>query len=471
MAVLAIATDPSSLDPQFADDRNQEYVNSNVYETLVFRSPQGKLIPWLAESWTVQNAATWRFKLRGGVKFHNGEPFNADAAVFSVKRIISPEEKSQWAATVTSIADARKVDDLTIDVITKIRDPLLPARCTQIGMMSPKWTQEAGQKAATTTNGTGPYKVTNWERGVAIDLVANADYWDGAPKIPAARVRIIPEDQTRLAALRSGEIDIAWGLTPEQWPQAPVLISQHVPDYVFVRLSNLPGSPIADKRIRQAMNYAVDKETILKQLLGGRGQVLPGQLAIPQVFGFNPTLKPYPYDPDRAKRLLAQAGAQGMSINLLGVQGRFVSDNIVSQAIGAMLEKVGLQVKVTILNNLQRLKLGDRKQTPDTPPVLVFGHDNYLFDADRTVAAYYSLEGSYSAYSNREIDLLIPQARSELDPKKREQLYWRIFAIGRDDPPMIFLHQLDAVWGTSRRIRWTPVPGLMVRFKDMTLTA
>ncbi|MHB8644389.1 MAG: ABC transporter substrate-binding protein [Thermomicrobiales bacterium] len=468
-AVFAIGSDPTSLDPQAVEEGNERAVNDNIYETLINRDADEKIVPWLAESWTQPDATTYRFKLRQGVKFHNGEPWNADAAVFSAKRVISPELKSQFAANLGTIADAKKVDDMTFDLTTKGPDPSLLARLFSIRMMAPQWTQSAGVQVSSTTNGTGPYKVTNWQRGVSVDLVANDGYWGGAPKVKAAQVRVIPEDQTRLSALQRGEVDLVRGLLPEQLAQAPATAAALGPQYSFIRLSNLSGSIVADKRIRQALNYAVDKETLLKQLHGGQGQVLPGQLAGKEMFGFNPNLQAYPYDPEKAKSLLAAAGASNLSIEIVGTQGRWQADGLEAQAVGGMLNKVGVQTKITLQNFQQWLKTADRAQTPNTPPVLYIQHDNTLFDADRTVSGYYTDAGSFSTYKNPAIDPLITQARSETDVKKREQLYWQIFELGRDDPPMIFMLQVADTWGVSKRLQWKPVPDGRALFKDMAL--
>ena len=467
VVVLAIGSDPTSLDPQAVEEGNERAVNDNVYETLINRDADERIVPWLAESWSEVDETTLRFQLRPGVTFHDGEPFNADAAVFSVKRIISPELKSQFAANLATIADAVKVDDLTFDLVTNEPDPILLARLFSVRMMAPEWTETIGADVVTTTNGTGPYMVTGWTRGVAVNLAANASYWGGAPAIASATVRVIPEDQTRLAALQTGEVDLVRGLLPEQLAQAPATASALGPQYSFIRLSNMEGSVVADKRIRQALNYAVDKETLLAQLHGGEGRLLQGQLAGPEMFGFNPDLEPYPYDPEAAKALLAEAGADNLAIEIVGTQGRWAADGLEAQAIGGMLEQAGITVKVSLVNFQQWLKLADRLQTPNSPPVLYIQHDNTLFDADRTVTGYYSDTGSFSMYTNPEIDPLIAEARSELDEAKREQLYNEIFAIGRDDPPMIFLLQVADVWGLSDRITWTPVPDGRALFKDM----
>jgi len=469
-AVLAIGGDPTSLDPQAVEEGNERAVNDNIYETLITRDTDEKIVPWLAESWTQPDAKTFRFKLRQGVKFHNGEPFNADAAVFSVERILSPELKSQFAANLATIAVARKVDDATFDLLTKDADPSLLARLFSVRMMAPKWTQQTGNQVANLTNGTGPFSVSHWTRGVDVALNAYDAYWGGAPKLKAATVRIIPEDQTRLSALQRGEVDVVRGLLPEQLAQAPASASALGPQYSFIRLSNLSGSPVADKRVCQALNYAVDKDALLSQLHGGQGKVLPGQLSDPSMFGFNPNLQPYPYDPDKAKALLAEAGAQGLELELVGAQGRWTADGLEAQAVGGMLEKIGLKVKVTLLNFQQWLKAADRQQTPASPSVLYIQHDNALFDADRTVSGYYTDLGSFSTYKNADIDPLIPRARSEMDPKKREQLYWKIFELGRDDPPMVFLLQIADIWGLSKRLQWKPLPDGRVLFKDMTIS-
>jgi peptide/nickel transport system substrate-binding protein len=177
---IALGSEPTTLDPQLADDGSERAVNDNIYETLTARTPKGELVPGLAEAMPVHSAPeAWRFKLRPGIKFTNGEPFNADAVVFSVKRIIDPKFNSKQISYFAAITDARKIDDLTVDVITKGPDPILPARMYWMKMVPPV----AAAKPDFIQNpiGTGPYKLVKWTRGTTIQLAKNDSYWGRRP--------------------------------------------------------------------------------------------------------------------------------------------------------------------------------------------------------------------------------------------------------------------------------------------------
>ena len=454
--VAAVGAEPPSLDPQAIEQRIPQMITWNIYEPLIDRDDQGMTIPWLAESWEQIDDRTTRFKLREGISFHNGEPFNADAAVYSVNRIIDPELASQWIGVVGTIKQATKVNDMAIDIETHDVDPILLGRLTALAMMAPGWTQEVGDEVSSTTNGTGAYKLRNWHRNVQVELESNEDYWGGAPSIKSATLRIIGEDSTRFQSVKTGEIDIYLGPLPDHLPELPKFEAPLAQEFSMVRLSNLEGSTIADPRVRQAMNYAVDKELILQQLHAGLGTVSPGQLSAPGMFGYNPNLEPYPFDLDQAKSLLAEAGAEGLEIDYVAPKGRYAGDAILNQAIAEMLEQAGLKVNLNLLDPQSWVRFGDRNQTPVPPSCWYLVHSNSLFDADRTVSSYYTDESPFSAFHNDEIRTLFEAGRVELDVAEREKIYHRVFELGREDPPAIFLLQLVDLWALTERTQFKP---------------
>ncbi|MBI4759258.1 MAG: hypothetical protein HY783_09735, partial [Chloroflexi bacterium] len=182
--VIAIGGDPSTLDPQYADDGNERAVNDNIYEMLLFRDPKTMaIVPGLAESYKQVDATTWRLTLRKGIKFHNGEELNAAAVVFSVKRILDPAFKSQQLSYVEGITDAKAVDDYTVDIITSGPLPILPVRLTWLKIVPPKYAKEKAAEFPNHPVGTGPYKFVEWKKGDHVTLEANQAYWGGAPKI------------------------------------------------------------------------------------------------------------------------------------------------------------------------------------------------------------------------------------------------------------------------------------------------
>lgn len=467
--VIAIGGDPSTLDPQYADDGNERAVNDNIYEMLLFRDPKTMEIgPGLAESWKQVDPTTWEFKLRQGVKFHNGEPFNAEAVVFSVKRIIDPAFKSEQLSFVATLKDAKAVDDYTVQIITDGPDPILPARLSWMKIVPPKYTAENAKDFPNNPVGTGPYKFVEWKKGDHITLVANEEYWGGAPKIKDVIIRPIPEEATRLAALKAGEVDLVRGLIPEYVQDVPK--SAYIPglEFPWIRINANKGK-LADVRVRQALNYAVDKDALAQSLYLGYAVPADGQILTKGHFGYNPNVKAYPYDPDKAKALLKEAGAEGLTVELVGESGRWLKDKELIEAVAGQLTEVGINVQVKIVEWsawLDLLFAGAEK----APDLQFSSHDNVLLDADRTLSALFHSKGSQAAYSNPEVDKLVDEGRTETDVTKREEMYHKVVQIVHDEAACIFLLNLDDVYGLSKRLEWTPRLDGRILVKEMTLT-
>jgi peptide/nickel transport system substrate-binding protein len=465
--VIAIGGDPSTLDPQVADDGNERAVNDNIYETLVARNPETmELVPGLAESWAQVDATTWEVKLRQGITFHNGEPFNAEAAAFSINRVINPDFKSEQISFFSTIKEGKVVDDSTIQVITDGPDPTLPARLYWLKIVPPKYAADAN--FGTNPVGTGPYKFVEWVRDDHVDLVANADYWGTKPTIAEVRIRPIKEEVTRLAALKAGEVDFVRSLIPEYVNEVPKVASTPGIEFPWLRLNCLVG-PLTDKRLRQAINYAINKDELAESLYSGYAVPADGQLLTTGHFGYNPDLKAYPYDPDKAKALIQEAGYANEELELIGEAGRWLKDKELIEAVAGQLREVGLNVTVNIVEWSQWLDL--LFAGADKAPTIQFSsNDNALLDADRTVSALFHSTGSQTAYSNPELDQLIDAARSETDMAKREDLYHQVTQIVYDDAVIGFLLNLKDIYGMTDRVEWTPRRDGKVLVIEMTLT-
>ncbi len=463
---IGIGGDPSSLDPQIADDYNERNVNDNIYETLLIRDPATlKLGPGLADKWEQKDSTTWRFTLHQGIKFQNGEDFNADAVVVSVTRIIDPAFKSQQASFFTTIGSAKKVDNYTVDIITQGPDPILPSRMYWMKMVPAKYS--ADKDFADKPVGTGPYKFVEWKRGQSITLVANDTYWGVAPAIKDVILRPYKEAAQKLPGLKRGEVDLVTSLLPEQLSQAPKSASIPGLEFPMVRMANKTG-PLTDVRVRQAINYAIDKESIVKNILGGNAVLSQGQILRPDAFGFNPAVTAYPYDPEKAKALLKEANAEGLSFDLVSETGRWVKDKEVVEAIAQQLQKVGLKPNVKI-NEWSRYL--DLLFATDTPPNSIFvSNSNELFDADRTYSAYFMCKGRASSYCNDQVDKLLDQARNEVDVSKRAAEYQEAMKISRDDAAMLYLYNVNDIYGMTTRLDWTPRADAKILVKEMKLT-
>ncbi|MEX0974364.1 MAG: ABC transporter substrate-binding protein [Bacillota bacterium] len=451
---IALQGEPTTLDPQYADDGNMHPVTENVFETLL--QLDGKTLQvksCLATAYQRTGENTWRFTLRQGVTFHNGDPLTAEDVVFSVNRIIDPAYKSQVVGNVATIVKAVKVNDKTVDILTTGPDPLLPMRMTLLHIMNQKAVTAAGDKVVTTPVGTGPYKLNQWNRGVSLTLDAFPDYWGAKPSITAATYRFIQEDATRLAAVKAGEVDLSVNMLPEYTKELPQVKSGDGLEFYFIRLSQFKGI-MKDPRIRLAACYAIDKDSLVKNLFQGYAAAAQGQLLKPGYVGFNKELKPYPYDPEKAKALLKEAEYNGEKIQLVSERGRWLKDTEISEAVADMLRSVGFNVQLTFLSFQEWLAtLFDATRAPD---MQFSSHSNPMFDADRTFTSCLASTGTQSTYHDPVLDDLITQARTELDPAKRQATYEKIGKTAYDDPAWISLVNVKDIYGLSTRVNWEP---------------
>ena len=462
---IALGSEPTTLDPQIREDGGERAVNDNIYETLMARTPQGNLVPGLAaEIPTLLDPETWEVKLRPGISFHNGEPFNADAVVFSVKRIIDPEFNSEQISFFETIKDAEKVDDLTVKVSTNGPDPILLSRLYWMKMVPPAYTKEAD--FATAPVGTGPYKFVQWTRGQEITLEANADYWGDSPEIQQVTYRFVGEPGTRLAGLMAGEFDIITNLLPEfkeQVPQAIHVLGLEHP----ILILNADGGPTKDVRVRQALNYAVDKDALAEGLFEGFAEVAQGQLLSPSFFGFNKDVGPYPYDPEKAKALLKEAGAEGVTIELIGTAGRWLKDRELIESVAAYWQDIGIDTKVRIFEFTEYLnRLFDRETRGDA---IFVAASNELLDADKSFSAYYRAGGIGSSNSDATLADLIDRARTETDMAKREGMYHEAVKIAYDNAYFTWLLNIEDIYGVSDKINWAARVDSKILVKEMTL--
>ncbi len=301
------------MDPQMHQNTVTESVLRSMFDTLTVRGADMKsLEPGLALSWQQLSETTWQFKLRQGGKCRNGEEFNAEAVKFTFERALNPDQKAPLRSLVTPIAKIEVVDAYTINVTTAKPDPLLPSRFSGYAtdIVPPKYVKEKGdQYIAANPVGTGPYKFVSWVKDGDLILEANPNYWGPAPKIKTLVIRSIPENTTRVAALRTGEADIIVNVPASDIDGIKGSGKADIATVPSGRLMhvilNAQDGPTANVKVRQAINYAVDVDSILKNVVGGYG-VRIATLLIPQDVGYDPNLKPYPYDPEKAKKLLAE---------------------------------------------------------------------------------------------------------------------------------------------------------------------
>ena len=467
--VIGLGTEPGSLDPQAVDQFAMFTINDNVFDKLVTRNAAGDLVPGVAtDLGTPVDATTWQYTVQEGVSFHNGEPLNADAVVHSVLRIIDPDYATPLKDNLGTVVGAEKVDEYTVNILTSGPDPLIPTRMTLLYLVPP----EASQSADFGENpvGSGAYRFVSWERGIAVELEANPDYRGGASSVSTARFTFIEEYGTRLAGVLNDEIDLMTDLLPEDnarvdqsWT-TPTGLKQFI-----VSLNARAGSPVEDVRIRQALNHAVDKEAIAEGLFSGIGEILQGQMLNPNWFGFNPDLDPYPYDPDRARELLAEAGATGLEIQLVSLVGNSLLDRETTEAVAAYWAEVGVNAEIFIPEFSEYIdRLIDRENRPDA---IFVPHDNILFDGDRTLSAYYHSQGCCGSMDPSEADEWIDAGQPEIDQAARLKLYQDVGQAGHDGAWYVWLISIPNVFAGTDRIDWSARADGLIHLVDIGVSS
>jgi ABC-type transport system substrate-binding protein len=351
----AAGADPDSLDPANAESNPSEAINRMMYENLVRFDAKLNLVPGLAERWEQSaDGMTWIFFLRKGVKFHDGTPFNAEAVKYFIDRMIGPEKPSRAGLYAPLVASAEVVDESTVRLRMKTPFAFLLNNIAHSasGIVSPTAHRALGKDIARKPVGTGPFKFVEWVHGDHITLAANDAYWGGKPKLDRIVVKTVKEDSARLMMLQSGDAHLAVRLPAEDIPRLAKdpniqLDSTETLRVLYVGF-NCAKQPFSDPRVRQAFNLATDRESIVKNLYQGRALVASNIVA-PLTTGYFP-MAPIPYDPERAKKLLAEAGfPNGLKAKFISPQGRYPKDFEMAQALQQQWKRAGIDVSLNTM--------------------------------------------------------------------------------------------------------------------------
>ncbi len=465
--VITITTEPSTLDAQSVNDRHSRVVSGNIFETLLDRDRNGRIVPMLAESFEAVSATTWRFRLRRGVRFHNGEPFNAEAAAYSVARIIDKDYRTQRTSYIEDITGARAVDEYTVDIISKGVNAVLPVQVTSIPMVPVQASKarDFGWRPV----GTGPYRFLGWIRGREMKLSANESYWGQKPEVREFVVRIIPDKQTELLALKAGEVDVVLDLLPEQTTLAPRFLSSAAPEFSYIAF-NAHKKEMSDPRVRIAMNLAVDKDRLARTIYLGHGRPMNAQHLSEGMLGFNPTLRPFPFDLDRARQLLAEAGyPSGFAVVLHTPIGRYLKGEETAEYVAAQLGQAGVRTRVQLHEWNAYRSLGRIPGTREGAFDLKYGwNSNEWFDGSR-IDSHITCRGPSSKLCDQRIDELMDRATKTTDQRARAEMYQQVWALLNQNPHAIYLLQQNLIYGLSSRMRWQPRQDDEVRFGDMRI--
>ncbi len=460
--IVISGVDANTLDPHFQQTVNPEWnLKNHFFNGLVWRNDNMETVPMLAESWRVLDDLTWEFKLRKGVTFHNGEPFNAASVQFAFGRSGDPRIKgSDRTAEQIFLDRVEIVDDYTVRLITKKPAPSMLSRLFEFAMLPPKYYSENPPSAvARRPVGTGPYKFAEWVKDDHITLEANPDYWAGPPKIKTIIWKPIPEAGTRIAELQAGNADIISAVPPDQAKGLDTAKTRLAPIQglrkMHIGIHNVAGTPLMDKRVRQAINYSVDVETIGKTIMGGYCKRMQSMIHAPNI---NPALKPYTYDPEKAKKLLAEAGCVPGSFSAtldFGV-GRYMKDKEVVQAVADYLTKMGIRTTVRQLD--WGTFFGQLIPARKTSEFYFLGLGTYI---DPVIEAQMFVKdhvNNGTEWYNEEYESLHKEASTTIDEAKRKKIIYRMQEIAWDECPWLFLYNQFDLYGVSKRLDWKARP-------------
>jgi len=481
---VAVASPPQTMNPHGSDSDCNLSVMGNIFEGLLYRDSTGELVPGLATSWERKDDLTWRFTLRKGVKFHNGNDFTWEDVKYTYSRLKEPYPVSEFLAFGGMIESVEEVggDPWTIDVKTTIPVPYFVQNLHQVFIMDKESTEarsigEIGQNPI----GTGPYRFVEWVKGSYLKLTANENYWGEVPSIKNAEITPITEPSTRLAAISTGQVDIVQDVPVELFEAVMgnsnlEVVTRPARRSIYLGLRNEPGFPASDVRVRKAMYLAINEEEIIEKVMFGHA-FPAAQIPDPPTVGYDASLKHPAYDPERAKLLLAEAGyADGFKITLTGPNDRYVRDAQICEAVAKQLAKVGIEVKL------------------DTKPKAVF-----FPEVDEHILDFYLIgwfDGSYdfgrsftkllhsvnkekgygglngSGYSDATLDTLLEESALIVDPEVRAEKLTLLSRMAMEEKvayiPLHYQEDSYAVY-KGKGIEFSPRADTWILFREISV--
>jgi len=462
--VWAVGSKIPTMDIYATTSLNLTNIYAMVSDSLVERDLEDLSIkPHLAESWERIDDTTWEFKLQKGVTFHNGKPLNAECIRYTIMdRILNPEMKARLRGAYRFIKEVEVIDDLTFKIHTVGPYPLVLERFCTFFPYEPSFCKEKGETGvAEFAMGTGPYRMVKWDKGSKLVLEKNSDYWvKGLPKIDNVTIRVIPEQSTRIAELISGGVDLISKLDPdkaaivEKNDRTKVMEtpSHRINFWQFDTKGRAGKSPVQDKRVRQAIWHAIDRQAIIDTMFKGHAELLNAPLS-PYDFGYDPDLKGLEYNPDKAKSLLKEAGyADGFTLDIMyyyPIQNQFNS------AAMGYLQKVGIKLNLKDFrgNVGQAIKTRDSGKAKD---IGNFGWASYmLLDADGTFPMWFGEKAKKSYTDDAELAAWIHEARFSFDRAKRAELYKKAQHRIIDEIYWMPINTVNSIYGANKKLKLT----------------
>lgn len=449
------------------------FVWDAVFDPLVRIGEDGAPVPVLAESWEVVEPTRWRFNLREGISFSNGEPFNADAVVTTFEFLMTEAGRaSSVGSELRNVVGVEKLDDFTVDIVTSGPDPVLPNKLGLVFIVEPgAWEALGPEGFAEAPVGTGSFTVASWGTGQA-ELAANTSSWR-APQIDGITILALPERPARLQALISGQIDVGFGFSPDNIRQmeangirVEASPAPQVMSFAFATTAH-PDSPFNDVRVRRAANLAVDRELMAEVLLAGIGRGA-GQAGTPAAFGYDPSIPPFPFDPEEARALLAEAGfPDGFDVSAHVVVGSFPADNEIYQQAVSDLAEVGIRVDLQQITFAEWLPHFLRNTWPGEMFGSSWNAAPYM-DSIRPFT-YQTCMKNPAHFCDEALTPYVDATFAEFDPAIREGLLHELHAKTNEVLPSLWLVEQVDVTGFSPRVQGLRYVNRSVFYENVTI--
>ncbi|WP_261130931.1 ABC transporter substrate-binding protein [Bacillus sp. Marseille-Q3570] len=473
--VIANGTDMVTFDIHDHNTTSTEAIHINMFNYLVKNLGDGEFESDLAESWENVDDTTWKFKLKEGIKFHNGEDLTAEDVKFTLERVAKDNKLLEYG-NYKQIKEVKVINDHEFEIITHEPEPALLNRVSRLGsgILPSQYIEEEGWDTFLKEPvGTGPYKFVEWKKDDRVVLEANPDYFGEEPKWEELVFRSIPEDSTRVSELLTGGVDIAANVPPSDWNrikdnEGTDIAKSPTQRVMMLVLRHTEGHPTSDPKVREAIDLAIDKQAILDSLMEGAGTVTRTRVT-PGNTGANEDLyQKTLYDPEKAKELLKEAGYEdGLELELSAPNGRYLKDKESAELMQAMLKEVGIDVK---LNFLEWSSFAEKYSSKKFGDMFLIGYGNSMFDAALALERLSKEQAvGETDYDNPEVEKLLQDAMSNMDPKERAEQYKKAQEIIAEDRPQIYLYQLDSVYGYNEGLKFEPRLDEMIIADEITL--
>ncbi|WP_435175736.1 ABC transporter substrate-binding protein [Halorussus sp. AFM4] len=454
---------PTTLDPQNHRSTPTDNVVLHAYEGLLGRDRKGKVVQKLATGYERQEPGRVRFQIREGVTFHEGGQLTPEDVAFSINRIVkenvsiaSPQADQLAGVTGAEVVDGQRAVDVLSDGINPIVFSLFATYCD---IMQKSWVQQRSKsEIAQQMNGTGPFVLEQYQSDVMVRFSRYEDYWRRPPAVTQLTFRAAKESSTRVNQLLEGETDLIVNVPPQSISRVrnngSTRIAAAPSTRIIYNAMKYNVEPFSSPKFRRAMNYAVDLQSIIQNVLSGFADPT-SQPTLEGFFGYNPQLSVYPHNKSKAESLVEESGFAGASITLHTPVGRYLKDVEIAQAVANQIDQlsnVSCSVKQRDFATLAGELTDGKLET--SPDFYLIGWGNATFDASQTIIPLLTTDGALTSYSNEKVDSLIDRAQSTGDSNKRDRLLRQANQVLHNQAPWIYLNRQYSVYGVRNRIQW-----------------